>query len=276
MCVWWNCVGAEQAFVMIHLNMAHDYVRSPFATAPHLITTLTARYCLHRIHIWVSWTRVFKPCMYCTLCLLCLCMLIYSIVVLYAITRALQLNNSLIIQMMPSSCKIPPEQSWSLALRWWRLPWGHSLRMQQMTWRKHWRTWSLGSSRTHAARWRVCHRTSTTPQLPCCPSSLLCLSTSLSISSEWTFCVSKALYMLSSIMEKLNALSWRTYGLLLLYHYCFFFLNTSLVTCMSLMVPCLWLTSFCLFLVDDVQVSCYRILSSLYSLGTGKNIYVER
>ncbi|XP_058255383.1 ryanodine receptor 3 isoform X8 [Hemibagrus wyckioides] len=29
-------------------------------------------------------------------------------------------------------------------------------------------------------------------------------------------------------------------------------------------------------LLDDVQVSCYRILSSLYSLGTGKNIYVER
>lgn len=29
-------------------------------------------------------------------------------------------------------------------------------------------------------------------------------------------------------------------------------------------------------LVGDVQVSCYRILCSLYSLGTGKNIYVER
>ncbi|XP_044292130.1 ryanodine receptor 3 [Varanus komodoensis] len=29
-------------------------------------------------------------------------------------------------------------------------------------------------------------------------------------------------------------------------------------------------------LLGDVQVSCYRILSSLYSLGTGKNIYVER
>uniref|UniRef100_A0A673MWT3 Ryanodine receptor 3 n=1 Tax=Sinocyclocheilus rhinocerous TaxID=307959 RepID=A0A673MWT3_9TELE len=28
-------------------------------------------------------------------------------------------------------------------------------------------------------------------------------------------------------------------------------------------------------LLDDVQVSCYRILTSLYSLGTGKNIYVE-
>jgi len=28
--------------------------------------------------------------------------------------------------------------------------------------------------------------------------------------------------------------------------------------------------------VDDVQVSCYRILTSLYALGTGKNIYVER
>lgn len=160
----------------------------------------------------------------CIVHFVCFVFVCWYIVVLYAITRALQLNNSLIIQMMPSSCKIPPEQSWSLALRWWRLPWGHSLRMQQMTWRKHWRTWSLGSSRTHAARWRVCHRTSTTPQLPCCPSSLLCLSTSLSISSEWTFCVSKALYMLSSIMEKLNALSWRTYGLLLVYHYCFFFL----------------------------------------------------
>ncbi|XP_036397613.1 ryanodine receptor 3-like isoform X4 [Megalops cyprinoides] len=29
-------------------------------------------------------------------------------------------------------------------------------------------------------------------------------------------------------------------------------------------------------LLDDVQLSCYRILTSLYSLGTGKNIYVER
>lgn len=28
--------------------------------------------------------------------------------------------------------------------------------------------------------------------------------------------------------------------------------------------------------VEDVQVSCYRILTSLYALGTGKNIYVER
>ncbi|KAJ8356249.1 hypothetical protein SKAU_G00190430 [Synaphobranchus kaupii] len=29
-------------------------------------------------------------------------------------------------------------------------------------------------------------------------------------------------------------------------------------------------------LLDDVQLSCYRILTSLYCLGTGKNIYVER
>ncbi|KAM6461143.1 ryanodine receptor 3 [Liasis olivaceus] len=29
-------------------------------------------------------------------------------------------------------------------------------------------------------------------------------------------------------------------------------------------------------LLNDVQISCYRILCSLYSLGTGKNIYVER
>uniref|UniRef100_A0ABM5FAI2 Ryanodine receptor 3 n=1 Tax=Pogona vitticeps TaxID=103695 RepID=A0ABM5FAI2_9SAUR len=29
-------------------------------------------------------------------------------------------------------------------------------------------------------------------------------------------------------------------------------------------------------LLGDIQVSCYRILCSLYSLGTGKNIYVER
>ncbi|XP_064421057.1 ryanodine receptor 3 isoform X3 [Latimeria chalumnae] len=29
-------------------------------------------------------------------------------------------------------------------------------------------------------------------------------------------------------------------------------------------------------ILDDVQVSCYRIICSLYSLGTGKNIYVER
>ncbi|TRY83564.1 hypothetical protein DNTS_016272, partial [Danionella cerebrum] len=36
------------------------------------------------------------------------------------------------------------------------------------------------------------------------------------------------------------------------------------------------LTALFKHLMDDVQVSCYRILSSLYSLGTGKNIYVER
>jgi len=29
-------------------------------------------------------------------------------------------------------------------------------------------------------------------------------------------------------------------------------------------------------LVDDIQLSCYRILTSLYSLGSGKNIYVEK
>uniref|UniRef100_A0A672SAJ0 Ryanodine receptor 3 n=1 Tax=Sinocyclocheilus grahami TaxID=75366 RepID=A0A672SAJ0_SINGR len=29
-------------------------------------------------------------------------------------------------------------------------------------------------------------------------------------------------------------------------------------------------------LLDDIQQSCYRILTSLYSLGTGKNIYVEK
>ncbi len=28
--------------------------------------------------------------------------------------------------------------------------------------------------------------------------------------------------------------------------------------------------------VDDIQLSCYRFLTSLYSLGTGKNIYVEK
>lgn len=28
--------------------------------------------------------------------------------------------------------------------------------------------------------------------------------------------------------------------------------------------------------VDDVQVSCYRILCSIYSLGTTRNPYVER
>lgn len=28
--------------------------------------------------------------------------------------------------------------------------------------------------------------------------------------------------------------------------------------------------------MEDVQVSCYRTLTSLYALGTGKNIYVER
>jgi len=28
--------------------------------------------------------------------------------------------------------------------------------------------------------------------------------------------------------------------------------------------------------VDDIQLSCYRILTSLYSLGSGKNIYVEK
>lgn len=28
--------------------------------------------------------------------------------------------------------------------------------------------------------------------------------------------------------------------------------------------------------VNDVQLSCYRILTCLYCLGTGKNIFVER
>lgn len=28
--------------------------------------------------------------------------------------------------------------------------------------------------------------------------------------------------------------------------------------------------------MDDVQVSCYRILNSLYFLGTNESIYVER
>ncbi len=32
----------------------------------------------------------------------------------------------------------------------------------------------------------------------------------------------------------------------------------------------------CVVAVDDVQVSCYRILNSLCSLGTSKSIYVER
>lgn len=36
-----------------------------------------------------------------------------------------------------------------------------------------------------------------------------------------------------------------------------------------------WCCTF-FFPVEDVQVSCYRILTSLYALGTGKNIYVER
>lgn len=33
---------------------------------------------------------------------------------------------------------------------------------------------------------------------------------------------------------------------------------------------------FLCHVVDDVQVSCYRVLNSLYSLGTSKSIYVER
>lgn len=38
-----------------------------------------------------------------------------------------------------------------------------------------------------------------------------------------------------------------------------------------------FLANCCLpFPVDDVQVSCYRILNSLYVLGTNKSIYVER
>lgn len=31
-----------------------------------------------------------------------------------------------------------------------------------------------------------------------------------------------------------------------------------------------------IILVDDVQLSCYRILMCFYSLGTGKNVFVER
>lgn len=40
---------------------------------------------------------------------------------------------------------------------------------------------------------------------------------------------------------------------------------TQTLHCFSLLSP-----------VDDVQVSCYRILNSLYFLGTNKSIYVER
>ena len=32
----------------------------------------------------------------------------------------------------------------------------------------------------------------------------------------------------------------------------------------------------CVFLVDDIQVACYKILNALYSLGTGKGAFVER
>ena len=53
--------------------------------------------------------------------------------------------------------------------------------------------------------------------------------------------------------------------------------NNKLVLCLcsGVISRSFYISVFSL-LVDNVQVSCYRILNSLYSLGTSKSIYVER
>ncbi|XP_023378135.1 ryanodine receptor 2, partial [Pteropus vampyrus] len=50
---------------------------------------------------------------------------------------------------------------------------------------------------------------------------------------------------------------------------------TSIVNCLHILGQTLD-ARFSFFIVEDVQVSCYRILTSLYALGTSKSIYVER
>lgn len=91
------------------------------------------------------------------------------------------------------------------------------------------------------SKWKVCPRTSTTPPSPSSQSSPPYLITSLSISLE----------MMSSVS-------------------CLFrFLVPH--------VPLSTLTRCCfLYAVDDLQMSCYRIMCSIYSLGTVKNPHVER
>lgn len=70
--------------------------------------------------------------------------------------------------------------------------------------------------------------------------------------------------------------------LLLKYHVWCFLLRKSVPLTSNVISWCVdsktsFLANCCLpFPVDDVQVSCYRILNSLYVLGTNKSIYVER
>lgn len=80
--------------------------------------------------------------------------------------------------------------SWSQAQSWWRLGYEHSLKMLQKIWRRLQKTWNLGSSPIPERRLKAFLRILTTLQWLCSPSWRPSLSTSLSISLEWTYSVS--------------------------------------------------------------------------------------
>lgn len=102
-----------------------------------------------------------------------------------------------------------------------------------------------------SCRLRVWPRTSTTPPLLCCQSSLHCLTISPSTSLEMTSCVSELL--LSSPLNYLFTIcpskDWLKANAMPLF-------STSSV--------------------DDLQISCYRLMCSIYSLGTVKTQHAEK
>ena len=67
-------------------------------------------------------------------------------------------------------------QWWKLVWSQWRPPCGRSSTVQQKIWRRLRRTWSSVSSPTAESSHEVSLRSSTTPPLPCCPSSPPCLN----------------------------------------------------------------------------------------------------
>lgn len=99
----------------------------------------------------------------------------------------------------------------------------------------------------HCSRLRVCPKTSITPPMPFCQCSLHCLTTLLSTSLEMTLCVSEVLLSLE-----------------LTFHHLPFKVLTQ---CLSV---------FSASSVDDLQISCYRLMCSIYSLGTVKTPHVEK
>lgn len=96
-------------------------------------------------------------------------------------------------------------------------------------------------------------RTLTTPLWPCCQSSPRCSTTSHSTSLETTSYVSSLLLSPQSGVKCQNV----------------FTSFQHLETLENEQSP-----FFCL--VDDLQMSCYRIMCSIYSLGTVKTPHAER